>query len=272
MALDHAGAIAAALRGTVLHGHRVEDGLGGTFLVGDVDPDRVLEAWQAAHAALPVTGRWPVFTLPGELHHEPEPGELAELDRLSRTTDPWSVYRRSADDEPYDEDDVEQYVTAFLGAERAGAAVAALGPPTTAVAVQRWTYDTLSADPPSTGYEHLVGTTSWPRWPSVQLVLLPTTSPWLAPAWVSYFGAGFPGGHPAWAAAMRQWDERWGAGLVAAWGTVLQFVTRRRPAPGAQAWELAGQLMAVGGSLQCERWQMALAVTRSNAWLLHDRP
>ncbi|GAA0812005.1 DUF4253 domain-containing protein [Spirilliplanes yamanashiensis] len=106
----------------------------------------------------------------------------------------------------------------------------------------------------------------------MQLVLLPTTSQWLAPAWVSYFGAARENGYPAWAAALRQWDERWGAALVAAWGTMLQFVTERRPAPGPQAWDLAGQLMAIGGSLQCEQWQLALALTRSDAWFVHDRP
>jgi hypothetical protein len=45
---------------------------------------------------------------------------------------------------------------------------------------------------------------------------------------------------PAWAAAMRQWDQRWGAALVAAWGTRLQFVAERRPEPGPHAWEVAG--------------------------------
>jgi len=36
--------------------------------------------------------------------------------------------------------------------------------------------------------------------------------------------------------------------------------------------ELAGQLKAVGGSLQMEQWMLALAVSRSDAWFLHDRP
>jgi hypothetical protein len=71
---------------------------------------------------------------------------------------------------------------------------------------------------------------------------------------------------------MRQWEQRWGAALVAAWGTMLQFTAQRRPEPGPQAWKLAGQLMAVGGSLQCEQWQLAIALTRGDAWFLHDRP
>ena len=113
--MDHAGNIAAVLRGTVLQGRPVEEGLGGTFLVGEVDPARLLEAWQAAHAVVPDTGRRPVFTLPGALHHEPDSAELLELDRAARTLDPWSVYKRSAGDEPQDQWDVESYVQAFLG-------------------------------------------------------------------------------------------------------------------------------------------------------------
>ena len=272
-----AGDIAAALRGSTLEGHPVEEGLGGTFLVQDVDPSRVLEAWQAAHAAISVTGRWPVFTLPGDLHHEPEPAELVELDRAARTLDPWSVYRRHGADEARDRQDVERYVEAFLGAEMVELALQRLPLPTTSHALQRWVYDTVLADPhlvaqAFSGYGHLVGTSRWHTWPEVQLVLLPTTAQWLAPAWVSYFGAARDNGYPAWAAAMRLWDQRWNAGLVAAWGTMLQFTAPRQPEPGPQAWDLAGQLMAVGGSLQCEQWQLAIVLARGDAWFLHDRP
>ncbi|MEU4624680.1 hypothetical protein AB0G04_32500 [Actinoplanes sp. NPDC023801] len=49
---------------------------------------------------------------------------------------------------------------------------------------------------------------------------------------------------------------------------MLQFIAERRPQPGQQAWELAGQLMA----LECEQWQLAIALTRSGEWFLHDRP
>ncbi|GAA3923614.1 hypothetical protein Aau02nite_73150 [Amorphoplanes auranticolor] len=277
MLMDRAGDIAAALRGSTLEDHPVEEGLGGTFLVQNVDPARVLEAWQAARAAMPLTGRWPVFTLPGDLHHEPEPAELVELDRAARTLDPWSVYRRYGADEAQDRHDVERYVDVFLGADLVEPALQQLRPPTTSHVLQRWIYDTVLADPQLTtrafsGCEHLVGTNRWHTWPEVQLVLLPTTAQWLAPAWVSYFGAARDNGQAGWAAAMRQWERQWGAGLVAAWGTMLQFTAARRPEPGPQAWELAGQLMAVGGSLQCEQWQLAIALTRGDAWFLHDRP
>ncbi|MGC4812725.1 DUF4253 domain-containing protein [Micromonospora sp. DT228] len=269
--------IATALRGTALAGHPVEEGLGGTILVGDVDPTRLREAWQAAHSVLPVTGRWPVFTLPGGLDHEPDAAEIDELDRASRTVDPWSVYRRYVDEEPLDRKRVEYSVRAAPGDEFVATALDQLGDTITAAALDRWTYDALLADPSLAAraaryHENLAGVGSWHTFDRVQLVLLPTASQWLAPAWVGYHGAGGDGWDAAWAAAMREWDQRWGAGLVAAWGTMLQFVVDRPPRPGQQAWELAGQLLAVGGSLQYQQWQLALAVAGSDAWFLHDRP
>jgi hypothetical protein len=112
-------------------------------------------------------------------------------------------------------------------------------------------------------------------------VLLPTPVQWLAPAWFNYWGAiskanridrGGDPGRDGLAAAIRQWEQQWGAELVASWGTMLQFVVSRRPALGEQAWQLALQHLAVGGSLQTPAWELALALTRSDAWFLHDRP
>jgi hypothetical protein len=59
----------------------------------------------------------PVFTLPGDLHHQPEPAELVELDRTARTLDPWSVYRRYGADDARDRQEVERYVDAFLDSD-----------------------------------------------------------------------------------------------------------------------------------------------------------
>jgi hypothetical protein len=53
---------------------------------------------------------------------------------------------------------------------------------------------------------------------------------------------------------------------------MLQFVVGRQPALGEQAWQLALQHLAVGGSLLTPPWELALALTRSDAWFMHDRP
>lgn len=71
---------------------------------------------------------------------------------------------------------------------------------------------------------------------------------------------------------MRQWHQHWGAELIAAWGTTLQLTAQRRPQPGPQTWELTGQHLALGASLQYEQWQLAIALTHGDAWFLHDRP
>lgn len=147
----------------------------------------------------------------------------------------------------------------------------------TQAAIERWIWETLLTDPKLAERGHqiaarLVGTQTWCTPRQVQLVLLPTSTQWLAPAWISYFGAARPQGAEGLAAAIRQWERRWGAELVACWLTMLQFIVSRQPAPGEQAWQLAQPLMAVGGNLQMPPWQLALAVTRSDAWFLHDRP
>ena len=46
-------------------------------------------------------------------------------------------------------------------------------------------------------------------------------------------------------AVLRSWNERFGAELVANWGTVLQFVVDRPPVTTEQAWPLAVEHIAV---------------------------
>ena len=275
--MDDPEQIAAALRGTVLQGHPVEEGLGGTFLVAGVEPAQLLDAWRAARSVTPTTGRWPVLTGVGELYAEPTASDVAALEQAARTVDPWSVYRRWGADEPVSENDLRLYVPSTPGVDLAARAARELALPTSRAALERWTWQTLLADPVLTEWGHreaasLVGIRTWYTPSEVQLVLLPTPKQWLAPAWVSYFGAGDPQLWQALAAAFRLWEQRWGAELVACWATMLQFLVTRPPAAYEQAWQLAEQLKAVGGSLQMDRWQLAFAVTRSDAWFLHDRP
>jgi hypothetical protein len=79
-------------------------------------------------------------------------------------------------------------------------------------------------------------------------------------------------GCPRRSAAVRGWESQWGAELVASFGTMLPFTVARQPAPGDPGFRLALELLAVGGGLQLEPWALALALTSSDAWFLHDRP
>jgi hypothetical protein len=69
-----------------------------------------------------------------------------------------------------------------------------------------------------------------------------------------------------------QWEQRWGARLVACRDTMLQFVVERPPAPGEQAWELAGQIRALARNLDMDRWELAVALTEGDAWFIDNRP
>lgn len=269
--------LAAIFQGTELEGLPMVAGAGGTVLVEGISPDRRLVSWQAARDAVAGTGRWPVLTLPSHVHHAPEPAELSRLRRAARTMNPWTVFRRLPDWEPLDEEYVARYVSTFSGPEWVPSALRDLSPPTTDMRLEWWMYDTILANPTlSTRSDEPPQdvTATFDAWwrchPEMTLVLLPTPQQWLTPAWLYYHGAA---GRPKpWAAALFQWQKRWEAELVAAPGTTLHFAVGRPPPPGDEAWKLAGQLNALGGSTSAYQWQIALMVTSARSWHLHDRP
>jgi hypothetical protein len=55
--------VAALLQGTPLAMLPVGDGPSGALVVSGIDPARLHDAWRAAFALLPVTGRWPSWSL-----------------------------------------------------------------------------------------------------------------------------------------------------------------------------------------------------------------
>jgi hypothetical protein len=279
--MDDPDEIAAALRGTELDGLAIEEGLGETWVVTGIDPDRLLPAWRAARAAVPEIGRCPVVTMDDALWQDPTTEEVEALSQAARTLDPWTVYRWYGMREVVEPHHLHVHLPPFLAPRDVDQARRDLRPPTTTVTVERWVWERIVADPVALdhalrGAARLVGTRRWytPTGP-VQIVLLPTPNQWLAPAWLDYFGATEVAdgrGRAGLAAAMRQWQRQWGAELVACWGTMLQFVVARQPALGDPAWQLAIEHLATANSLQAEPWELALALTRSDAWFLHDRP
>ena len=96
----------------------------------------------------------------------------------------------------------------------------------------------------------------------------------MSAAWLSYWGAkdGADAGQVPFGAVLREWHEKWGAELVAFWGTMLQFIVSRQPASGQEAWDLNRQIATMAGSLQDRPWMRALALERTNIWFLHDPP
>jgi len=76
-------------------------------------------------------------------------------------------------------------------------------------------------------------------------------------------------------AVMSDWERRYGAELVANWGTMLQFVVRRPPDALADAWELAVDLDLIGpsdnGYARHVR-DLARFLWRRPTWFVHCRP
>ncbi|MCE0539345.1 DUF4253 domain-containing protein [Kineosporia rhizophila] len=282
-----------AFRGTALEGLNVETvPQSDVLLVTWLDPKNLLAGWQAARDLMAVTGRRPVAV--GEEFRdeffEVEAAELQELETAVHSLDPWpEKYALEAElDRKYwsmDEVDLEtvSQLLNFRGS----------GPAWDSDAVARELLPGIPA--PTTDYtlnEHLLkhicdaperlaqlgpvdesetssGALDWYKATEVHLALLPTTSPWLSAAWLYYFGEDDTANL---AACMRQWNEAWGAEIVASWGTMLQFVTTRRPAFGPEAFELARQHLAMAGNLHVPPLQLAWELAHTNAWFLHERP
>ena len=285
--MDDPDEIAEVFRGTVLDGLPIEEGLGDTWVVTGIEGSQLLPAWQAARTATAETGRWPVLTMADEQWLDADGEQIEALEHAARTVDPWTVYHWWGSDSLITPEEVHLWLPDFLGQDAAEQARRDLSSPQSLVAIERWTWERVVADPATLeqawrrATRH-VGTGHWfTPLDGAQVVLLPTSTQWLAPAWLNYLGAtekaahielGDDPGRKGLAAAIRQWEQQWGAELVASWGTMLQFVVGRRPALGEQAWQLALQHLAVGGSLQTPPWELALALTRSDAWFLHHRP
>ena len=108
------------------------------------------------------------------------------------------------------------------------------------------------------------------------LVLLPVTAPADSLAHLSFFGADGRGGHEALVRLARDWERRFGAELVANWGTMLQLVVARPPAELDEAFDLAVELVTVARcttALTGESTRhLARHLWRGERWFLHERP
>lgn len=255
----------------------------GTILVQNVPPDESLAAWRAARAKVPVTGRWPVLVSDEfepewqRLRAQPDPAaptasELADLDRTASTTDPWPEFTREDDEELIDAGYVA-VVTQSYAVDLTAEAVRTFGLPATSGVLEPWAYQRVLSDPEllyrmENDDRNVLHIESWYAPDRVALMLLPTALPWMAPFWTDFYMTSDDG----LAAALRQWHERWGAHLVASWDTILQLVVERPPQSREDAWTVAGQILGMASHLEMARWQLAIALPRSKAWYIHNRP
>lgn len=269
-------ALSEAFAGTVLEGRKVRQ-LGRCRVLPDVSDLDVRTAWQAARDALPRPGRWPLAMTswsddPTELWlGEPGPAQVEQFTADLEGRDPWSDREVWVDDLPVEADELRRWWGGRFPAELIDRALRELPMPTTVPAWDRWLFTELQRDPALQALvpvDDLVGTQRWFDPESWVLVLLPTDRSELAPLYADFHG----GTGPGLGAVLRDWRDRWGAELVASWGTMLQLLVARPPQDLESAYELAGQIKTVAGSEQSMRYELALALTRSDAWFLHDRP
>jgi hypothetical protein len=73
------------------------------------------------------------------------------------------------------------------------------------------------------------GYLKWFEPDNCSLLLLPTASSEEVLAYVSFYGGEGPGGHERLIALLRSWRERYGAEMVACWGTMLQLQVNAPP-------------------------------------------
>ncbi|GLY27909.1 DUF4253 domain-containing protein [Kineosporia sp. NBRC 101731] len=285
--LNQPDEIMAAFRGTALDGMDVDPVPDCDVLaVQWPDPSDVLTGWRAARDVMAVTGRRPVAVSDNyELGFpEVEPAALARIETAAFSLDPWpGMYGRESD-EPVETVNLET-VSQLLGFWRTGpewnpdalARELLPGIPASITwnGLNRHLLDQIWDDPARLaqlshpGGKETSGALNWYIPDHVYLALLPTTSAWSPMTWLDYFGED---NHQVLAACLQQWHQAWGAELVASWGTMLQFVSTRRPRFGPEAWNLARQQLALGGSLQIPQISLAWDLAHTNAWFLHDRP
>jgi hypothetical protein len=112
--------------------------------------------------------------------------------------------------------------------------------------------------------------------PGAHLLLLPTAQ---GPESLAYMSSWFVYGGVAGAtydrmvAVLTWWQERYGAELVANWGSMLQFAVRRPPASLDEAWDLAVDIDLVGPSSGFPHVRdYARFLWRRPTWFIHNHP
>lgn len=277
--------VAAAFAGTPLGLLPTGHGPAGTILVRDVAPDGLVEAWRAAHRRMPVTGRWPVMVTDEFDQWAPDiwpqsntPASLevllADLEHKTQIVDV-SASLTGEDQTLTEADEVVFFARGcYTDVNLSAEALERFALPTTMRTVEKWAYQRVLSDPELVrkvrrDARWAVQTGNWYTPERVWLVLLPTSSPWLAPYWVDFYG--FGGGEEL-AAVLRQWYERYDAYLVADWYTMLQLLVDRPPKAAEESWTLAGQMLELTTHLEAHQWELAVTLPESEAWFLHNRP
>jgi len=108
------------------------------------------------------------------------------------------------------------------------------------------------------------------------IILLPTLNNWNALAYISFFGAEGVGEAEKVMTVLQSWQQRFGAELVAHYGTMLQFVVQHPPSTLETAFQLAWeQYMIAPCTLELPGITLrehARVLLQTQRWFLHERP
>jgi hypothetical protein len=240
--------VRAALSGGPLTGLRVfplhVPGSDDVAIAVEIEPERVLETWRAARRLVDELGRWPLAVASWE---EGLTGDVFLGDGV-----PAAAIAKAADLSPAE-------------------GLARLGDAEVLSAIEE-VADPLEDDADPGGHLDWFDPVGQPT----AIAFLPTSGPDEAIAYTGLFPLDEVDEVAALVAILRGWNERFGAELVAAWGTMLQFVVERPPTDHATALELTREHAIVASDTLLlpgvSPKDHARALVDRGDWFLHSRP
>jgi len=299
---DEARALERLLAGSALAGRPVScfalPRSGEHVLAVKTDPAALTAEWSVARGLLDQTGRWPVASTSwstrgtelrdwsfwmdprGEKQLPPLARQAAAS--LSGVEALAAIGAARRPDEPLDEM-LEFHLDATRrrcgDAPDPAAVRAALAPDATEADLDGWLLAWEETRTPTAGPEH-ADVDDWyypePEYDETYLLFLPTRVGPDALAYIEFNAEDGVAGATTerLIAVLSSWHERYGAQLVAHWGTMLQFAVSRPPQSLDDAWELAGEheLIAPGTDPTTVRRDCARWLWQRPTWFLHERP
>ena len=107
------------------------------------------------------------------------------------------------------------------------------------------------------------------------IVLIPSLNSWEVPAYINWYGSGLYSSEIV-VALLRYWKNRYGAELVANYGTMLHLIANNPPKTPEDAFELAWQQQIIAPCTTIlpgvSPRDHARALLQTSKWFLHERP
>jgi hypothetical protein len=281
----------AELAGTMLAGREVRSvPIPGTDELGlevSIDPEELPAAWEAARGLVLATGRWPVAVAdPGDYTYDrfyyrskdETPAVVLEraaglsVDDAIWTT--WSTFETVMDPGHWDRTVIGALADtrARVGDAPSEAEVRRVVPVAEEVALERLLLEweearqpTLEREKPylhdpAHAYEYCCA-----------IAFLPTAQGANTPAYTSFFNAeGY--GHERLVVALRHWQRRFGAEVVASTGTMIVLTVGRPPVSIDDAWQLAREISQLSDHPDSWLRERARSLLDSPDWVLISRP